>query len=76
MKKALLFLIRFYQVVLSPRIAEFLEKPQPTCRFYPSCSEYLVQAIDKNGVFKGLGQGLSRIARCHPWHRGGYDPLP
>ena len=59
--------IRLYQVTLSPLLG-------PACRFEPSCSRYMVESIKKYGVFKGLGRGLRRVSRCHPWNPGGYDP--
>lgn len=46
------------------------------CRFYPSCSKYMLQAVERFGPFKGTIIGLKRLARCHPWNDGGYDPLP
>lgn len=46
------------------------------CRFYPSCSEYSYQAIERYGIFRGSWIGCKRIVRCHPWNDGGYDPLP
>ncbi len=48
----------------------------PVCRFYPSCSEYMKQAIEKYGIFKGCWLGIKRICRCHPGNPGGYDPIP
>ncbi len=69
MKKLALLLIRFYQKFISPL------KP-PTCRFYPSCSEYTYQAIARYGLLKGGWLGLKRLSRCHPWNPGGYDPVP
>jgi uncharacterized protein len=62
--------IRFYQKVLSPL------KGAPTCRFEPSCSHYMLEAITVHGVFKGFGMGVWRILKCHPFHPGGYDPVP
>jgi uncharacterized protein len=62
--------IRFYQKVLSPL------KGAPTCRFEPSCSSYMLEAISIHGVFKGFGMGVWRILKCHPFHPGGYDPVP
>jgi hypothetical protein len=67
--RILIGLIRFYQLVISPGLP-------PSCRFYPSCSEYTLQAIAKYGALKGLWLGVKRIARCHPFHPGGYDPVP
>lgn len=68
MRKIVIFLIKFYQKAISP----FLGR---TCRFYPTCSEYTKQAVIKYGALKGLYLGLVRILKCHPFHRGGYDPL-
>lgn len=62
-------LIRFYRRFLSPL------KP-PTCRFYPVCSAYALEALSRHGLFKGLRLSFSRILRCHPFHPGGYDPVP
>jgi uncharacterized protein len=61
--------IRLYQLTLSP----FL---QLSCRFYPSCSVYMIEALKTYGTLKGLWLGLKRLAKCHPWHPGGHDPLP
>jgi len=68
MKKILLLLIKCYQNFISPL-------KTPTCRFYPSCSQYALEAVKKYGAFKGIFLSLVRILRCHPWHPGGYDPL-
>lgn len=68
MSKACILLISFYQKWISP-----LKKP--TCRFYPSCSQYSIEAYENYGFFKGSYLTLRRILRCHPFHPGGYDPL-
>jgi len=69
MSKILIVLIVFYQKYISPL------KPA-TCRFYPSCSDYAIQAIQKHGFYKGTFLALRRILKCHPYHAGGYDPVP
>lgn len=60
--------IKMYQYFISPLIT-------PCCRYYPSCSEYADSAIKHYGVIKGLWMALNRLSRCHPWSKGGYDPL-
>ncbi|MBN2738856.1 membrane protein insertion efficiency factor YidD [Trichloromonas sp.] len=67
-KKIFLILIIFYRRFVSPFKA-------PTCRFYPSCSDYAYQAIQKYGLCKGLSLSFRRICRCHPYNPGGYDPV-
>jgi len=69
MSRGLIFLIRGYQACISP----FLP---PACRYEPTCSAYFVQALQKYGFFKGVRLGVARILRCHPFHAGGYDPVP
>ena len=69
MNKIVIFFITIYQKYLSPL------KPA-TCRFYPSCSEYSLQALKRYGFLKGLQLSFTRILRCHPFNPGGYDPLP
>ncbi|XVG95903.1 membrane protein insertion efficiency factor YidD [Eubacteriales bacterium KG127] len=64
----LIILIRFYQIFISPLTPA-------TCRFYPTCSTYFIQALEKYGPIKGTYLGIRRILRCHPWNPGGYDPL-
>lgn len=69
MGKALLIaLIRLYQKVISPLL-------RPSCRFYPSCSEYAAQAIAKYGPVRGLLKAAGRVLRCNPLHKGGFDPV-
>lgn len=77
MKRISLFLIRAYQKTLSADhglLSHFVSKR--FCRFYPSCSEYTYQAVDRFGVARGGWLGVKRIVRCHPWNDGGYDPVP
>lgn len=62
-------LIRGYQLVISPFLGN-------NCRYYPSCSEYAKDAILEYGIVKGLSMGGLRLMRCHPWHEGGFDPVP
>lgn len=68
MKKILISLIKFYRKYISPL-------KRPSCRFYPSCSEYALEAIGKYGAAKGGIMAIKRILRCHPFNRGGYDPV-
>ncbi|PIV00220.1 membrane protein insertion efficiency factor YidD [Candidatus Shapirobacteria bacterium CG03_land_8_20_14_0_80_39_12] len=77
MKKTILFLIRFYQKYLSFDTG-FLKRlflTDKACRFQPSCSEYCYQAIEKYGIISGSWIGIKRIVRCHPWNKGGSDPV-
>ena len=69
MKRILLALIAGYRLFLSPVLG-------PRCRFYPSCSTYAGEAIELHGPLRGAWLGLKRIAKCHPWHPGGFDPVP
>lgn len=68
-QRLVLAVIRFYQNVISPRTP-------PTCFFYPTCSHYTYQAIERFGLWRGAWLGACRICRCHPFARGGYDPVP
>jgi hypothetical protein len=75
-KKSLLFLIKTYQRTVSPDHGIFSFWFKGTvCRFYPTCSEYAYQAIEKKGSFKGLLLAIKRVSRCHPFNKGGYDPV-
>lgn len=65
----LIGLVRFYQVAISPLLPR-------SCRFYPTCSAYTLAALRKYGPLKGTWLGIKRISKCHPFHKGGYDPLP
>ncbi|GAB6153441.1 membrane protein insertion efficiency factor YidD [Desulfosporosinus burensis] len=68
MKIILVGLIRLYQILISPLKGQ-------TCRFYPTCSEYSIQALQKYGLIKGLWKSIKRIFKCHPFHPGGHDPV-
>jgi len=69
MKTIFIFAIRGYQKFISPLLP-------PSCRFYPSCSEYACQAVAKFGAMKGSWLAAKRLLRCHPYHAGGFDPVP
>jgi putative membrane protein insertion efficiency factor len=62
-------MLRTYQLTLSPLLG-------PRCRFYPSCSQYALDAVQCHGSLRGSLMALRRLLRCHPWHAGGYDPVP
>jgi putative membrane protein insertion efficiency factor len=68
-RRLLAFLIRLYQWTVSPLVG-------PACRYYPSCSQYALEAVLRFGVLRGSALALARLARCHPWHAGGFDPVP
>lgn len=68
-RRALLLGVRAYQALLSPLLP-------PACRFTPSCSAYAATALERHGALRGSWLALRRLARCHPWNPGGYDPVP
>ena len=68
-KAIAIFIIKVYQYCISPLLGN-------NCRFYPSCSQYSVQAIERFGVIKGSYLSIRRLLKCHPWHEGGEDPVP
>ena len=69
LQKILLWLVRGYQIAISPMFG-------PSCRFYPTCSNYAMDAIREHGALKGAMLAAVRLAKCHPWHPGGFDPVP
>ncbi|MGL5631224.1 MAG: membrane protein insertion efficiency factor YidD [Azovibrio sp.] len=69
MKRIFVFFLKAYQYAISPLLGQ-------NCRFYPSCSQYTVEAVQKYGILRGGWLGLKRVCRCHPWHSGGIDPVP
>ncbi len=69
MKSLLLLLVRAYRYLVSPFIGSH-------CRYLPTCSAYALEAIEKHGPWRGGCMAIGRILRCHPWHEGGYDPVP
>ncbi|MES9846124.1 MAG: membrane protein insertion efficiency factor YidD [Candidatus Sedimenticola sp. PURPLELP] len=69
MKRIILLLIKGYSYLISPILGN-------NCRYYPTCSAYTEEAVEKHGVWRGLWLGIKRISRCHPFHEGGVDPVP
>lgn len=69
MKAVLIALVRGYRLLLSPWWGR-------QCRFTPSCSEFALAALERHGAWRGTWLAMRRVSRCHPWHAGGYDPVP
>ena len=69
MQTLCLILLRGYKYLISPLLG-------PRCRFYPSCSEYAIEAVERFGAARGSWLAIKRITKCHPWHPGGCDPVP
>ena len=67
--KPFILLVRFYQLAISPWLGS-------NCRYQPTCSSYMIEALKEHGLIKGLWLGTKRIGRCHPWGASGYDPVP
>ena len=67
--RILIYMMKGYQTLLSPYLGQ-------QCRFYPTCSQYGIEALTKHGAFLGLYYTACRLLRCHPWHQGGHDPIP
>jgi hypothetical protein len=67
--RAIVLVFRLYRLLLSPLLP-------PVCRFAPSCSAFAIEAIEEHGAGRGLVIAVRRLLRCHPWHAGGYDPVP
>lgn len=78
MRKLVLLSIRFYQKYLNFNgfLFRFLFLTDRSCRFAPTCSQYAAEAVGKHGIGSGLWLSLKRVLKCHPWSRGGYDPVP
>ena len=74
MRMLIRIFIRAYQVTLSPLLVS-IGGPGSGCRFHPTCSEYMLQAVEKHGVVRGVWLGAVRLLRCHPFHQGGFDPV-
>jgi uncharacterized protein len=68
-RRILAGMLRAYKLIVSPLLP-------PACRYHPSCSEYAAEAVELHGALRGTWLGLKRLARCHPWHAGGFDPVP
>lgn len=69
MRRLLTVLIRGYQYLISPFLGNH-------CRFHPTCSSYAIEAVEVHGAARGVWLAMRRLGRCHPWHAGGYDPVP
>ncbi|TAH40902.1 MAG: membrane protein insertion efficiency factor YidD [Betaproteobacteria bacterium] len=69
MKTVLIALLRFYKYAISPMLGR-------NCRFHPTCSEYAIEAVQRHGALRGGWLAIRRVGRCHPFHPGGYDPVP
>jgi len=68
MQRILIIVLKGYKILISPLLPS-------ACRFHPTCSEYMMEAVSKHGAWRGVWMGLKRLGRCHPFHSGGYDPV-
>lgn len=68
MRELVVLVLRFYKRWISPLLPS-------ACRFYPTCSDYMREAVERHGVWRGVYLGLKRLSKCHPFHAGGYDPV-
>ncbi|MBV8551829.1 MAG: membrane protein insertion efficiency factor YidD [Acidobacteriaceae bacterium] len=68
MQTVLILLLKAYKLLISPLLPS-------ACRYYPTCSEYMMEAVARHGAIRGVWMGLKRLGRCHPFHEGGYDPV-
>ena len=68
MQRILIVVLKGYKFLISPLLPS-------ACRFYPTCSEYMMEAVSKHGALRGVWMGVKRLGRCHPFHAGGYDPV-
>lgn len=68
MQRILIVVLKGYKILISPLLPS-------ACRFYPTCSEYMLEAVSRHGAVRGVWMGLKRLGRCHPFHAGGYDPV-
>jgi hypothetical protein len=68
MQRVVIIALKGYKLAISPLLPS-------ACRFYPTCSEYMMNAVQKHGVWRGVWMGVKRLSRCHPFHAGGYDPV-
>ena len=68
MQRVVIAVLKAYKAVVSPLLPS-------ACRFYPTCSEYMIEAVGKHGTLRGIWMGVKRVGRCHPFHEGGFDPV-
>ncbi|RAL56541.1 membrane protein insertion efficiency factor YidD [Candidatus Gracilibacteria bacterium GN02-873] len=74
-QKFLIASVKTYQKILSPDHSFWAKNRVPFCKYFPTCSEYMIEAVEKKGAIIGFGKGIWRICRCNPWSKGGFDPV-